>query len=240
MKAFLLAAGHGTRLRPITDNLPKCLVPIRGVPLLEIWLQSCEAFGIDEVLINLHAHKDTVLKYLATIRSKVKVTISHERTLLGSAGTLRAHRSWAGSDPCFWVFYGDVLNAVNLARMADFHKKKNVAATIGVYIVPDPTRCGVVTTDAEGIVRGFVEKPANPTSNLAFSGIMVATPQLLDAIPEVTPVDIGFHVLPHLINRMAAYKIDEYLIDIGTMENYRSAQENWPGLNYRGHECLKR
>src|SRR3954471_202902 len=101
MKAFLLAAGHGTRLRPITDNLPKCLVPIRGVPLLQLWLQSCEAFGIHEVLINLHAHKEIVLDYLATFRSKVKVTISQETILLGSAGTLRAHRAWAGTDSCF-------------------------------------------------------------------------------------------------------------------------------------------
>ena len=64
MKAFLLAAGHGTRLRPITDNIPKCLVPIRGTPLLSIWLQLCKQFGIDEVLINVHAHASSVREFL--------------------------------------------------------------------------------------------------------------------------------------------------------------------------------
>jgi mannose-1-phosphate guanylyltransferase len=234
MKAFLLAAGHGTRLRPITDTIPKCLVPIRGVPILQIWLEQCATYGIDEVLINLHAHKDVVEEYLRKTPSKTRVTISQEAVLLGSAGTLKAHRQWANSDPYFWVFYADVLNCADLARMERFHRSKDVRATIGVYRVPDPTRCGIVTQDRDNIVREFVEKPAKPVSNLAFSGIMIASSQFLDEIPDNSPVDIGFHVLPRLVGRMAAYEIDEYLIDIGTMENYRLAQESWPGLMVRG------
>jgi mannose-1-phosphate guanylyltransferase len=229
MKAFLLAAGHGTRLRPITDTIPKCLVPIKGVPLLQIWLEQCAAYGIDEVLVNLHSHKEVVSEFLQSTRTEMKITISQEDTLLGSAGTLRAHRGWVESDSCFWVFYADVLNCVDLSRMARFHTDKNLTATIGVYRVPDPSRCGIVSADENGIVQDFVEKPAHPVSNLAFSGIMLATSQFLDEIPDNDPVDIGFHVLPRLVGRMAAYKIDEYLIDIGTMENYRLAQESWPG-----------
>lgn len=230
MKAFLLAAGHGTRLRPITDTIPKCLVPIKGVPLLQIWLEQCAAHGIDDVLINLHAHKDVVSEFLRNNTSRTNVTISQEEVLLGSAGTLRAHREWVESEPYFWVFYADVLNSVNLSRMERFHRSKDVAATVGVYRVPDPTRCGIVVHDDNHIVRDFVEKPANPLSNLAFSGIMLASAHFLDEIPDNNPVDIGFHVLPRLVGRMAAYNIEEYLIDIGTMENYRLAQQSWPGL----------
>jgi mannose-1-phosphate guanylyltransferase len=238
MKAFLLAAGHGTRLQPITDTIPKCMVPIRGVSLLQIWLESCEAHGIDEVLINLHAHQEMVTDFLRNIDSKVKVKVSEERVLLGSAGTLRAHRRWVENDPFFWVFYADVLNSVDLSRMATYHQAKDLAATVGVYSVSDPSRCGVVTVDDDGIVRDFVEKPVNPTSNLAFSGIAIATPEFLDVIPEATPVDVGFHVLPRLVGRMAAYAVEEYLIDIGTMQNYCAAQESWPGLMVKSKQCL--
>ena len=229
MKAFLLSAGHGTRLRPITDSIPKCLVPIRGVPLLEIWLDLCGRHGIDEVLVNVHAHQQKVEHFLQDVNTDVKVIVSQEEVLLGSAGTLRAHRRWVENDEYFWIFYADVLNAMDLSRMAKYHEAKGMAATIGVYTVPDPSRCGIVTADADGIVRDFVEKPERPLSNLAFSGIMIATPQLLADIPVTDPADIGFHVLPRLIGRTVAYRIEEYLIDVGTMENYLTAQNTWPG-----------
>lgn len=229
MKAFLLAAGHGTRLRPITDTIPKCLVPIRGEPLLKIWLDLCASFGVDEVLINVHAQQHIVQEFLQQHESPVRVTISEEKELLGSAGTIRAHRDWVARDESFWVFYADVLNCVNLGRMLTFHQERRAAATIGVYRVPDPSRCGVVSVDAQGMVSDFVEKPARPTGNLVFSGIMVATPEFIHAIPEHHPVDIGSHVLPLLVGRMAAYEIKEYLLDIGTMTNYQAAQSTWPG-----------
>src|ERR1700674_391733 len=98
MKAFLLAAGHGTRLRPLTDSIPKCLVPIRGVLLLQIWMYFCRRNGISEILVNLHAHATIVRKFLQENRTDMKVTISEEAVLLGSAGTLLANRKWLGSD----------------------------------------------------------------------------------------------------------------------------------------------
>jgi mannose-1-phosphate guanylyltransferase len=227
MKAFLLAAGYGTRLRPLTDSVPKCLVPICGEPLLSIWLEQCSRFGVDDVVINVHAHGDAVAAFLREHRSPVRVTVSEEPVLLGSAGTLRAHRKWVEQESLFWVFYADVLNRVDLGLMLHCHRRRNVAATIGVYRVPDPWRCGVVEVDAEGMVGSFVEKPADPAGNLVFSGIMIATPAFLDEIPEDSPVDIGAHVLPRLAGRMAAYEIHEYLTDIGTMANYQAAQLSW-------------
>ncbi len=232
MKAFLLAGGHGTRLRPLTESIPKCLLPIRGIPMLQIWFDLCRRHGIDEVLINLHSHAEAVRQFIEKNNNGLRVHLFEEETLLGSAGTLLANRPWVREEASFWVFYADVLTAADMNEMLDFHRRCSQVATIGVYEVPDPTRCGIVQIDEKGIVRDFVEKPAVPLSHLAFSGLMLATPLLLDAIPEQSPVDLGFHVLPQLIGRMAAYRISDYLIDIGTLENYRTAQLTWPGLSY--------
>jgi len=231
MKAFLLAAGHGTRLRPITDNMPKCLVPIRGTPMLSIWLSRCKKIGIDEVLINLHAHADAVRTFLRQHGEEgVRVRVAEEEQLLGSAGTLRANRSWVEEEKLFWVFYADVLHRADLQAMLRLHRQRGLTATLGVYEVPDPSRCGIVTTNSQGVIEEFVEKSAHPTSNLAFSGLMIGTRALLDVIPDDIPSDIGFHVLPKLKGQMLAFPIRDYLIDIGTLENYQQAQATWPGL----------
>lgn len=230
MKAFLLAAGHGTRLRPITDKIPKCLVPIRGTPLLSIWLHLCKQFEIHEVLINVHAHATMVRDFLQQTANGICARVVEERQLLGSAGTLRANRDWVRNEDLFWVFYADVLCRPNLSKMLERHLQRRPAATLGVYEVPDPRRCGIVSTDDDGVIHQFVEKPTNPAGNLAFAGVMIGTREMLDAIPEEMPADIGFHVLPQLSGRMLAVPIGGYLLDIGTMENYQTAQETWPGF----------
>src|ERR1700752_5235488 len=97
MKAFLLAAGHGTRLRPLTETTPKCLLPIRGVPMLRIWLDLFRLHGIDEVLVNIHSHAHIVRAYLQSQDTDITVEVSEEPELLGSAGTLWANRAWIGS-----------------------------------------------------------------------------------------------------------------------------------------------
>ncbi len=230
MKALLLAAGHGTRMSPLTDHVPKCLLPIRGVPILRIWLDLCRRNGIDEILINIHAHADLVREFLKRNESGVKVCVSEEKVLLGSAGTLLANRDWFGMDSAFWIFYSDVLTTAKLADIFSLHEHRSQIATLGVYDVPEPKRCGIVTVDGENIVREFVEKPQEPSGCLAFSGIMVGSPELFDFLPAETPADIGFHVLPKLVGRMAACRISDYLVDIGTPENYQLAQVNWPGI----------
>ena len=230
MKAFLLAAGDGTRLRPLTNHTPKCLLPIRGTPMLGIWLDLCHRFGIDEVLVNVHSHAALVRDFLRLRRNDVAVHLKEEPELLGSAGTLRANRDWIARESLFWIFYADVLTTADLSRMLATHRRHSSAATIGVNPVPDPSRCGIVSVSDNGLVESFIEKPQRPAGNLAFSGLMLATPALIDAIPDQVPADIGFHVLPQLTGQIAAHSIREYLMDIGTMENYRAAQETWPGL----------
>lgn len=228
MKAFLLAGGLGTRLRPLTDSTPKCLLPVQGTPLLQIWFDICRQYGIDEVLINVHSHGDAVRRFIDEHKDSLRVRLFEETTLAGSAGTVLANREWVDKERSFWVFYADVLTTANLNQMLAFHDSRGQIATIGVYEVSDPSRCGIVQVDDNDVVRDFVEKPQTPVGNLAFSGLMLATPALLDEIPDTSPVDLGFHVLPQIVGRMAAYRIPDFLIDIGTLETYRAAQDIWP------------
>jgi mannose-1-phosphate guanylyltransferase len=227
MKAFLLAAGHGTRLRPLTDSTPKCLLEIRGRPMLDIWLDRCFTSGISEVLINVHAHAQKIHDFIAASPYRGKVKVSEEPVLLGSAGTINSNRDWLSGDQAFWILYADVLTAVDLDSFRRFHDLHSPTATLGVTEVPDPSRCGVVSVDTRGMIETFTEKPSHPATNLGFSGIMIATRKFLDTIPPRLPVDIGFDVLP-LLQGMMAYRISEYLQDIGTMKNYELAQLNWP------------
>jgi mannose-1-phosphate guanylyltransferase len=199
--------------------------------MLQIWFALCRQYDIDEVLVNIHAHGNAVRKFIEENKHGIKVRLSEETALLGSAGTILANRDWINKERSFWVFYADVLTTANLNQMLAFHSGRNPIATIGVYEVPDPSRCGIVQVDERGVVLDFVEKPQAPVGNLAFSGLMLATPALLGAIPHMSPVDLGFHVLPQIVGRLAAYRIPDFLMDVGTLETYRAAQETWPGLS---------
>jgi mannose-1-phosphate guanylyltransferase len=231
MKAFLLAAGEGTRLRPITNDIPKCLVPIQGQPLLGIWLDLCLRAGIDEVLVNVHAHAAAVRRYVSQLAGGARVYLYEEEMLLGSAGTIAANRSWVEEEAQFWIFYADVLTNMDLRKMLEFHQESPTAATLGVYEVANPSQCGIVEADDRHVIRNFIEKPENPASNLAFSGVMIGTPELLRALPSSSFSDLSFDVFPRLIGRMRAYVSSEFLIDIGNLANYGLAQETWPGLS---------
>lgn len=230
MKAFLLAAGLGTRLYPITARIPKCLVPIKGQPLLGIWIEYLRKYGITEVLVNAHAHPGQVRGFIDRSGYGDMVSISEEADLLGSAGTIQANRDWVKSEPFFWIFYADVLTNTRLDQMLLFHNRHAGAVTLGVYEVAQPERCGIAVVDGEDCVVDFVEKPHTPRSHLAFSGLMIGTPALFDALPDSVPADIGFDVLPHMVRRMFAYPIRDFLIDVGTPENYARAQNCWPGF----------
>jgi mannose-1-phosphate guanylyltransferase len=233
VKAFILAAGHGTRLLPLTKEKPKCLVEIQGSPMLAIWLQWCKLSGISEVVINLHAHAQMVQQFIDDNEFEVKVNVSHEPVLLGSAGTLRKHRDFVADESEFAILYADVLTNMDLAPLVAVHRKHKAKATIGLYRVSNPSSCGIVELDYDNQVISFEEKPENPRSDLAFSGIMVASPAMLDCIPKLPVADIGFHTLPRLLGSLygCPLGIGEYLVDIGTLEKYEAAQIQWPGLN---------
>jgi mannose-1-phosphate guanylyltransferase len=233
VKGFLLAAGNGTRLRPLTNSIPKCLVPIQGTPLIRIWLQWCAQYGVDQALINTHAHSERVGEYLAAYRGPVKVTMTNEPELLGSAGTLHVNREFVAGEREFAVLYADVLTNCRFDNMLAFHRLSQAPVTLGTYRVPNPTQCGIIATGETGRVLEFTEKPKFPKSDTAFSGVLIGGPALLDLVPSITPADIGFDVLPKLVGKMFAFPITDYVLDIGTIEKYEEAQREWPGLTNR-------
>ena len=235
MKAFLLSAGIGTRLRPLTNETPKCLLPINGKPLLQIWLEHLPKHGIKEVLVNTHWHHEKVEAFLEKWRSNhLRVVTFHEHELLGSAGTLLANRDWVADGRPFFILYGDNLTNVDLRRMYGFHLGHGLPFTLGVFRAERPEACGIAEVDEDGVVVGFEEKPEHPKSDLAAAGIYVVDQRIFEFFPEdvesIRPLDLGFHVIPRMVGRMKAYLIEEFLMDIGTMESYERAQGAWKSI----------
>ena len=230
MKAFLLAAGLGTRLKPLTDHTPKCLVPIAGQPLLGIWFELCARHGIREVLVNLHHLPEQVRDYVAAWRGPLRITTVFEAELPGSAGTVSAQRAFVAGEQAFFILYADNLTDVDLSRMLAFHHTRHAEFTIALAPTDTPREKGILTLDAQGVVVDFTEKPALPRSNLANAGIYIAGPRLFALLdgPQPRPFDFGFHVLPRLVGRMHGYAVSEYLQDIGTPAALASAERDWP------------
>ena len=244
MKALLLAAGKGTRLRPYTDNHPKCLIPILGAPLLEIWLDNLEHHGIDEVLINTHHHAAQVEQFIDGRRhtTRMKLHTVYEPELLGSAGTLWQNRGFVSGDSDFVIAYADNLTNLNLGKMIDFHKKIRSMGgilTMGLIKAPDPTACGIVTLDDRRRVVRFVEKPSQPESDLANGGIYIAAAEIFDEFKRLPvgtgqALDLGYDLLPQLTGRMYGFRIKDYLADIGSPQSYSTALTQWKKLNMLG------
>lgn len=239
MKAFLLAAGQGTRLRPLTETIPKCLVPINGVPLLEIWIRQLESAGTDHILINTHYLADQVEAEVDRLRREIvtKITTVYEADLLGSGGTVWANRDFVAGEDDFFIVYADNLTDLDLRELAGFHqtcRKRGGLLTMGLFRAPDPRACGIAALDLEGKIVNFMEKPRVPAGNLANSGIYVASQDIFSRFPDDiagsagTVLDFGHHILPRLIGNMYGYVIPGYLRDIGTPESYRAAQQEWP------------
>jgi mannose-1-phosphate guanylyltransferase len=229
MKAFLLAAGLGTRLRPITDTTPKCLVQIDGTPLLDIWLGKLAAAGVEEVLVNLHHLPDRVRKHLAQRPQPVVVRTVHEPTLLGSAGTVLANRDFVAGEDMFLAINADNLTDFDLRLLVDAHRGSGALATLALFRSPDPRICGIVELRDE-VVASFEEKPEHPRSDLANAGLYAFSPGVIDLVPETVPCDIGRHLLPQLVGRARGLSIgDSYFADIGTQEALRRARREWPG-----------
>ena len=233
MKAVLLIAGLGTRLRPLTNSTPKCLLPINGQPLLAIWFDKLVRAGVTEVLINTHWLAEQVIDFVEKFTpAGLKVTLFHEPILLGSAGTLAANRHFFDDDP-FFIIYGDNVSDVDLADLYAAHQHYQPVLTLGTFEAEFPERCGIADIDSDGVIQGFIEKPKKPLSNRAAAGIYVADPKIFDYFPQhsiaeqtsASALDLGFDVIPKLIGQMRNYSIDR-LIDIGTPDNYRKANES--------------
>lgn len=233
MKAFLMAAGLGTRLRPITNTIPKCMVPIKGRPLLAWWMDLFERHNVSDVLINTHYLPEPVRKFICSYNRqghKVKIYESYESVLLGSAGTLRANKKFVENETSFLICYADNLTNANLSQLVRRHEQVKPVLTMGLFHTNNPTGCGIATVNEKHMITEFIEKPKHPASNLANAGIYVAGQEIFDYIPcNKDKVDMGKDVLPLLTEKMAGFEIKDYLLDVGTMSNYQKAQEEWQG-----------
>lgn len=228
MKAFLLAAGIGSRLRPITDTIPKCMVPIDGQPMLDIWLDAFDRAGVDEVLVNLHHLPDVVRDHLEARAGTPAVRTFFEPQLLGSAGTLAANRAWVDAEESFLACYADNLTDFELSSLIQAHREHDAIATLTVFHSERPSAGGVVELDATGTVVGFEEKPANPVSDLVNAGMYAFRRGVLDELAGSAPLDIGFDLLPRLVGRAKGLPVEGYFQDIGTIQAYQRAQREWP------------
>ena len=233
MKAFLLAAGVGSRLRPITNTTPKCMLPIDGRPLLDIWLDAFDRAGVDEVLVNLHHLPDVVSRYIAARTAPPTVRTFFEPELLGSAGTLLANRQWVDGEELFLACNADNLTDFDVRSLVDAHREHGAIATLAVFHSQQPSAGGVVELDATGKVIGFVEKPSEPVSDLTNAGMYAFHPSLLDEIDDMPRSDIGYDLLPRLVGRARAVLVEGYFRDVGTVDAYRRAREEWPARALR-------
>ncbi len=230
MKAFLLAAGLGTRLRPLTDHIPKCLVEIAGKPLLEWWLIHFRKHGISEVLINLHHLGDEVKRYISQNVKDIKFHFYEEEKLLGSAGTLRENKWFVKGSGSFFILYADNLTNYNLTKFLEFHQVHKMPFSMALFRTDVPRTKGIVTLGEDKLILEFEEKPREPKSNLANAGMYISEAEILELIPEKDVTDIGYDLLPGLVGRMAGWETGGYLIDIGTKEHLDRANYEWPKI----------
>ena len=231
-RALLLAGGLGTRLRPLTDTVPKCLVPVGGRPILAWWLDALEAAGVGEALVNTHHLAVPVRAFIAAenARRTVQLSEAFEPGLLGSAGTVHANRGWADGADEMLVIYADNLSDIDLAALLAFHRSHPDPMTMALFHAEYPEKCGIAELDGAGRVTGFVEKPEKPVSDLANAGLYVLDTAAWREIADMDAFDFGFDVLPRFVGRMRGYEHPGYHRDIGTPEALARANADAPGL----------
>jgi dTDP-glucose pyrophosphorylase/phosphoheptose isomerase len=238
MKAMILAAGEGTRLRPLTEHCPKPMLPIGGRPLLEYLLKLLRSHGVKEVAINLHHRPETVTSHFGDGSTLgMRIVYSHEEELLGTAGALRRMASFL--DDTFLVLFGDVLTNADFTSLAEFHRWRSAVATTALHRVEDPSRAGLVDASPDGRIFRFGEKPPRSRrfTNLACAGLYVFEPSILNEIPEDRPSDLGRDLIPRLIDKgLPVYGLEGvgHVLDIGSPERYALAQLMLPSLSLNG------
>lgn len=227
MKALLLAAGEGTRLRPVTNLVPKCLVPINAKPLLEYWLENLTKAGIDEFLINTSYLSKQVEEFVAKSEYADKITLVHELKLLNTGGTVLANSEFL-SDEAFMLVHADNLSFCDFKQFINSHKNRPATCeiTMMTFRSDNPSLCGIVELDEKGIVQSFYEKVKNPPSNLANGAVYICEPSVIEFMRTLGKKDIDFSldVLPKYMGRINTYLNSTYHRDIGTIESYALAQ----------------
>ena len=227
MKAMILAAGEGTRLRPLTAALPKPMVPLVGTPLLERTLLWLAGEGITEAVINLYHRPQMIPDYFGDNFAGIRLHYFFEDTLRGTSGGVKAAEGIFQDAP-FFVIYGDNLVYADLRLLAAFHSSHSGIGTIGLFRHPNPTAAGIVGVSSDGRITRFVEKPMADQvfSDLANAGVYVLNPAVLPHISPKTPSDFGRDIFPALLTLglpLYGTLLGGYLQDTGTPNSYRQA-----------------
>jgi len=231
IKALLLAAGMGSRLRPITLKIPKCLVKIDNKCLLEIWLDKLFLIGCKEVLINTHYLHEEVKNFLQNYDSKdMLITNTYEEELLGTAGTLEKNLNFF-SNSLGLVLHADNMTDDNLQNLVNtqLKSKENCILSMLTFKTKNPSLCGIVETNNEQILIGFHEKKNNPPGNIANGAIYAFDEEFLKFMKKIKPkpFDISKDIIPKLIGRIQTCYTNEMFIDIGNPESLEKAQKFW-------------
>jgi len=231
MRAILLAAGFGTRLRPLTDTVPKCLVPLKGRPLLGIWLQNLKHAGIGPFLINTHYMADKVTAYIDASEFSEQATLAHEPALLGTAGTLKANVGFFGDDEGLLI-HADNYCSPDFRAFMRAHRDRPAGCmiTMMTFRTDSPSSCGIVELDERGVVVGFHEKVSSPPGNLANGAVYILSKEFLGALNAEFPcaTDFSTEVLPHFVGRILSHETKGFFLDIGTPAAYAMANAMSP------------
>ena len=247
MKAVVMAGGEGTRLRPLTSNQPKPMVPIVGKPCMEHILELLREHGFEDVIVTVAFLPQAIRSYFGDGTSLgLNIQYSVEESPLGTAGSVRLASD--ALDDTFLVISGDALCDIDLGQIVDFHKENGAAVTIGLKSVENPLEFGIVVTDEDGKVERFLEKPSwgQVFSDTINTGIYVLEPEVLKHVPTDRPYDFSKELFPLLLEMgrpIYGYVCEGYWQDIGNLDQYRQAnfdaldervQLNVPGLKIRG------
>ncbi len=234
MKALLLAAGFGTRLRPITDHMPKCLVPIHQRPLLDYWLTLLLPDKVSDVLINTHYLPSLVEDFIEASPWRDRITLIHEPYLLGTAGTVLHNKQWLSKES-FLLAHADNLTSfdVDLFINAHRYRRSNIEITMMTFKTDTPESCGIVELDENNIIVQFYEKSTLARGNLANGAVYIIEPGVIDFISTLGKdiVDLSTEVLPHYVGRMQAWHNAGYHRDIGTPQSLRLAELEFENIN---------
>lgn len=228
MKALLIAGGFGTRLRPLTYTRPKHLLPIANRPHLYHVFDLLQRHAVDDVVLLTSYMAETFEPARAEAAKRgMNVIVKHEETPLGTAGALKNAEDVVG-DEAFFALNGDVLTDVDLDAVLRFHRDREAQATIVLTPVEDPSAFGVVPTDHDGRVQGFIEKPpaGEAPTDLINAGVYVLEPGILERVPAGVGYSAERELFPGLVSegaRLYATATDAYWADIGTPEKYLQA-----------------
>jgi mannose-1-phosphate guanylyltransferase / phosphomannomutase len=251
MKAVVMAGGEGTRLRPLTSNQPKPMVPIVGKPCMEHILELLKRHGFEEVIVTVAFLPQAIRSYFGGGESLgIDLGYSVEESPLGTAGSVRL--ATARLDDTFLVISGDALCDVDLTRLVAFHRERKASVTIGLKSVPNPLDFGIVVTDEEGRVERFLEKPSwgQVFSDTINTGIYVLEPEVLQHVPDDRPFDFSKELFPLLLEMgrpIYGCVLDGYWQDIGNLDQFRQANFDAldekvrleiPGIRIRGNIWL--